>query len=400
MKDFRYAGFWISKDCLEYYIKETVLEKRGLSNGYYDSNTLLTTSVIGCIANNDAEFNVNDPEIVNLVQDLIIKCGKNEQGIYTEAAHAAMRNLCIMRGMKPDAIKLQDKTNTSLWERTTNKIKGFFGWGKKKEEAKLQNNPAQTEQKKPLATDTFSRERITQVAAATSSIVILAATIATALSLDTCSSLKTKNHDDQIKQKTQKVIKTTNDNALKIQPVSANNDGWKVVRGSQPATMPSKPVLTHKAEQKLKPTPTTEQMAEIARINACCNSSLNILIGQNARDKLYNKVRKQVERGVFQIPDGMSVERVAHAMTMSRIYEGKSIILDALNSEQKLNDAQQQAFAKYIEEIGVNGVGLQKRMAAKQKLSSHSKYDQASKSMKAAHAKNLKQLRQMRAHTK
>ena len=77
MKDFRYAGFWISKDCLEYYIKETVLEKRGLSNGYYNTNTLLTTSVIGCIANNDVEFNVNDPEIVNLVQDLIIKCGKN-----------------------------------------------------------------------------------------------------------------------------------------------------------------------------------------------------------------------------------------------------------------------------------------------------------------------------------
>ncbi len=398
MEDFRYSAFWISKDCLKSYIEGTIVERKIKRKDFYNSNTLLTASIIACIANNDYEFDASDKETANTLQDLIEMCGMDEKGIYTDAAHRAMRNLCVMRGMKPDAIKLQDKTNTTLWERTTNKVKGFFGWGKKRE-AQQNSTEARTE-RLPLAMDTFRRERITLITAATASIVIMCATVAAGMSLSRCSSLNNDGNDDQTKQKTQQVLQKPNTDTLKIQPLNTYNKDWKVVRGSQPASMSPKPSITPMVEQKLRPTPTTEQMAEIARINACCNSSLNILIGQNARDKLYNQIRKQVERGIFQIPDGMSVERVAHAMTMSRIYEGKSVILDALNSEQKLNNAQQQAFAKYIEEIGVNGVGLQKRMAAKQKLSSHSKYDQASKSMKATHAKNLKQLRQMRAHTK
>ena len=92
----------------------------------------------------------------------------------------------------------------------------------------------------------------------------------------------------------------------------------------------------------------------------------------------------------------MSVQRVAHAMVMSRIYEGKSVILDALNTDKQLTDAQQSAFEEHINGIGIRGEKLQQRMSKKQKLSSHSKFDRSSYAKQQAHIKNLKQLRQMR----
>lgn len=119
-------------------------------------------------------------------------------------------------------------------------------------------------------------------------------------------------------------------------------------------------------------------------------------MGAKKRDALYDKIQQQVDRGIFKIPNGMSVQRIAHAMKMSRIYEGESIILDALNNNIKLTEAQQIAFEKHIDGIGIRGEKLQKRMMQKQKLSNHSKFDKSSYAQQKAHVKNLKQLRQLR----
>jgi len=125
---------------------------------------------------------------------------------------------------------------------------------------------------------------------------------------------------------------------------------------------------------------------------------LDILKGTEGAQKLCDEVRAKFDAGIFKLPEGMSIERVAHAMEMSRVYEGHSIILDALKSDVKLTDAQQKAFNDHIASIGDLGVKLQKRMAEKHKLSHYSHYNKANKSLRAAHAKNLKQLKQAKKH--
>ncbi len=405
MDDFRYSGFWISKDRLKDYTENTVEEKKytGKRRKYYNSNIMLTTSIIRCIAGGEVEFNVKDTELCNLLEDMIIKCGTDDNGVYTPEAHQAMQKLCVMRGMAPNAIKLLDKTNSSIWERTSNKIKGFFGWGKKKEESATQEKTKQqiqvkaqpqTKVKSPekIAPQTTpaqqptqtTREKFNRTLAGTASVALMGVAFFALMGMRGCDTEKQNKTQAQPNTKTQAYTQKTVTDKLNIQPV---------VKQATPEAQPT-------PEKMVTPAVTQDQAREIAKINACCNSSLNILIGEQAREKLYAQVRRQVERGIFQIPSGMSVERVAHAITMSRIYEGKSVILDALNATQKLTPAQQVAFADHIDSIGVNGVGLQKRMATKQKLSSHSKYDRASKAMKTTHAKNLKELRQMRGHNR
>ena len=148
---------------------------------------------------------------------------------------------------------------------------------------------------------------------------------------------------------------------------------------------------TNSIEQN-KYKPATDSLS--VKLTAASRSALNILIGNENAQKLCDDVRSKIDAGIFQLPDGMSIERVAHAMQMSRIYEGHSIILDALNSDVKLTDVQQKAFNDHIANIGDLGVKIQKRMAAKHKLSRNSRYEQADKSLRAAHIKNLKQLKQ------
>ena len=144
--------------------------------------------------------------------------------------------------------------------------------------------------------------------------------------------------------------------------------------------------------QQNKYKPATDSVS--VKLTAASRSALDVLMGTEKAQKLCDEVRAKFDAGIFQLPEGMSIERVAHAMQMSRVYEGHSVILDALNSDVKLTDAQQKAFNDHIASIGDLGVKLQKRMAAKHKLSHYSRYDNAKKSLRAEHIKNLQQLKQ------
>lgn len=145
---------------------------------------------------------------------------------------------------------------------------------------------------------------------------------------------------------------------------------------------------------------TTDAIA--AQITKSSKSALDILLGAQKANELCHEVQSQIDAGIFAAPKGMSVERIAHAMTMSRIYEGRSIILDALKAKTKLTPADQAAFEQHIAEIGDMGTGLQKRMAEKHKLSTYSKFDNASKQLQKLHIQNLKTLKRMQkqAHTR
>ncbi len=359
--DFKYYNFSLSRDILETYTSNTVaerkyLKKQGKLKGY---ESALTNCIITAIASNKVEFDITNQDMINTVEKLIKECGYGTDGIYSENAHIAMQKLCIARGQKPDAVKLYDHTWSARFKRGASKVKSLFGFGKNKEEKK-------EEPKKVIPQQPEHKNRKTLWG----TIVLSAALVGmTTLFCNKCVN-ENKNTDDNNPKKRIVNVQNTPANTLKIE--------------------------TKKEAEKIPQKTVTENNQQLQAINNFCDSSLDILMGAKKRDALYDKIQQQVDRGIFKIPNGMSVQRIAHAMKMSRIYEGESIILDALNNNIKLTEAQQIAFEKHIDGIGIRGEKLQKRMMQKQKLSNHSKFDKSSYAQQKAHVKNLKQLRQLR----
>ncbi len=202
---------------------------------------------------------------------------------------------------------------------------------------------------------------------------------------------------------------TTDDKAPTFKTVIAPDTTYNIMQDYNPAAFWDNPQIEYSKPGKTVTTPeksaaaratqkdnqaTTDSVA--VALTRASESALDILIGKEKAANLCRTVQSQIDAGIFVAPNGMSAQQIAHAATMSRIYEGKSIVLDALQSKTKLTPAQQAAFEQHIDSIGDMGVKLQQRMAAKQKLSSHSKYDQASKQLQKLHQKNLKYLKQMK----
>ena len=127
------------------------------------------------------------------------------------------------------------------------------------------------------------------------------------------------------------------------------------------------------------------------------NTSLDILLGTEKKNALLSKIQKQIDNNIFQLEQGVSVERFAHAYVMSTVYEGKSIIHNSLAATAALSSNHQQQLTQHILEIGEKGEKLQHKAAQKGKLSNHSKFSSASKTLQQAHITNLKQLKQLRA---
>lgn len=355
--DFQYFNFHLNTSTIQNYIENTVAERKYMrwhsNRGAYEAP--LTDSIINAIAGNKVKFDINNTELVETLDKLIRKCGYGTDGTYTESAHQAMKNLCIMRGINPDNAKLYDHTLSGRIAQGKEKIKGFFGFGKKKQD-----------EQKVVATQPANKKSVVGAFIAGAALMGLTTML-------TGDKINEKSDAPAQPKKTENVRTTTSANTLKITPVVQN----KTV-----ATKQTKPANVNDPQ--------------LQAINNFCDTSLDILMGAQKRDSLYNKIQAQVDKGIFKIPNGMSVQRIAHAMEMSRIYEGKSVILDALNTDKQLTDAQQNAFEEHINGIGIRGEKLQQRMSKKQKLSSHSKFDRSSYAKQQAHIKNLKQLRQMR----
>lgn len=395
MADFRYAGFKVSQDLLRSYLEERDVKKSyPYKNRYYADESEVLLSIIDCIASGDVAFDVKNQEMCNILQDIITFFGKDNKGVYTQSAHQAMQQLCIMRGMAPDAVVLQDDKHVSWWKKASEKVGGWFNKNKKVN--------AQEKPKKPQNNKVISKKPLLRTLATVGTVVGVSALIAFGVPGDT----KNSNKKSGVNKKTERVVKTKAGNGLVVKKSSANENKF-LVRDKQGNVMAWPYVaFANDAKAKVKTEPkTTEKLNnaseyQLSKINACCESALNIIIGEQARERLYNQIRSQVNRGIFQIPDGMSVERIAHAATMSRIYEGKSIVLTALKSDKKLTHNQQMAFAAHIDGIGIHGEKLQKRVAQKQKLSNYSRFDMASNLQKQAHVRNLQELQKIRTHVR
>jgi len=384
IEDFRYAGFWVSRYNLQDYLMN-VRGGRTLSHRRYDYCTYgIVESIINCMATNNVEFNVKDHEICRLLEQLIRAGGYDEHGVYSQAAHQAMHNLCVMQGKNPADHVLYNKNISGRFGQVKTKIKSLFGIGKKKEQE------PQKSADKPNKNKILYRisATLTGVAAVGAVMLMTGDKTGTATQADVARgsvpTFKTITVGDTTHSSTQVY----------------NLDRCFYPR-AQAARSPFTQHIDRMAKSVNAAAPVATDSASV-RLTRASESALNILLGQRKAAELCRQVQAQIDAGIFAAPRGMSVPRIAHAMTMSRIYEGKSVILDALKSKVRLTPAQQAAFEQHIDEIGDLGVKLQRRMASGQRLSTHSRYDHASRALQTAHIKNLKQLNQLRkmAHTR
>ncbi len=400
--DFRYRGFSVSRYNLIDYL-EDIKASRGAfrrRTGYQMYGIGLAQSIIAAIADNDFDFNPKDQAVGKLLEDIIKAAGYDSHGVYAEDAHAAMRNLRQKQGKNPDDFELHDKTLGGLFGRAKSKVKSLFGIGRgKSKEAPVATRPTPEVAPTPVTSKPAPKPKKAPTAKQKSNAsykITLAVTGLAALGT-------VMYYGSPVKEASENTTPTFK--TISVGDTTHNiSRPYNVTDGiSQKQSVPvlnfaaSAQKVTPSAPKAATPASAVATDSVSVRLTRASKSALDILLGAKKSADLCRRVQSQIDAGIFVAPNGMSAERIAHAMTMSRIYEGKSVILDALNSKTKLTPAQQAAFAQHIDDIGDLGVKLQKRMASQHKLSRHSKYDKASKSMQKVHIKNVKQLKQVRA---
>ncbi len=377
--DFTYAGFGVSRYNLRDYL-DNIKGRQALFQRYNCYAFGIVDSIIYSISTNNVQFNVKDQEICRLLEELVRAGGYDEHGVYSESAHQAMRNLCIMQGKNPEHHVLYNKNIPGRVDKIKNKIQNLFGFGNKKQQ-----------EQRPVPASSRKNKILYRVTATLTGLMA----VGTAVFMT--SDLTKSNTESDVDAARVSAFKTISvgDTTHHAAQILYKLDKWRLSRNAQSPFFVAKPALKpmHGASARVAPVATDSASVRLTRAS---QSALNVLLGQKKADKLCRQVQAQIDAGIFAAPRGMSVQRIAHAMTMSRIYEGKSVILDALKSTKRLTPAQQAAFAQHIDEIGDLGVKLQQRMASGHRLSTHSRYAQAPRALQQAHVKNLKQLKQLR----
>jgi len=358
---FVYSDFLVSRYAIEDHIKSI---KRGCGSEHFARRVI--ASMIEAIADNDCKFDVKDAAMCQLLEEMVRDGGCGTDGVYTESAHKAMRNLCIWRGKNPNEHLLYNKNASGLFDKAKSKIKGLFGFGKNKQpvvETAEKVSPVKT----GGSADAPSRKK--------GGLYAMAATITGVVAAGAVMLMGP--------------AKLTPDADMGAKPVPT----FKKVSVADTSYNMNRVYNIRPNSLKKRNAVVTDSLS--VQLSKTSKSALDVILGVKQANELCRRVQHQIDAGIFTVPNGMSVERVAHAMLMSHIYEGNSIILRALKSALKLTPAQQVEFNRHVAEIGDMGVNLQQRMAAKQKLSKHSYYDRTSAQLQNAHVKNLKRLKQL-----
>jgi len=443
--DFKYAGFWLSAYSLESCVNDAIHCKQKL--GLQNHSTYMADSIISCIASQSFDFDKDNKRVFKALYKML-RDYANDNGVYSDEARAAMRTLCVHCGFAPDSIVLTNQTGRfGRFGRFKQKIGKWFGLKephdvqedkidqlfnavaqqnslakqdildveaekrraeeaerKRVEEEKRKRIIAEQEQIKKAQENLVAPEkpkktkwtRFAKIGATITGFIALGA----AMLFNAHDSSKTDNSvQSNDKAPTFKTVNTarsahynnviTYNMADSLQKQKSNLDSVLQYRKTANAQTLQKSGTTKQTVAS------SESQAKAEAVTRASRSALNVLIGTKRAQKLCDNIQSKVDAGIFKLPDGMSVERVAHAIQMSRIYEGHSVILDALNSDKPLTVEEQRAFDEHIASIGDLGVKLQKRMATKHKLSKHSRYNNSQKTLKIAHIKNLKQLKQI-----
>lgn len=458
--DFRYACFSLSAYTLENYIKDAIVSKKLVKNPYdsYGHSNGIIDDIISCIASQDFKFKANNKRVFKLLYKML-RDYAHDNGIYSDKARKALRVLCLRCGFAADSLVLTDHAPMGRMARFKQKFCKWFGDDKPRDEqedkidqlfdmvsqqnnktliseneraaelqrmqeedqariaeaqrmreeaarraqevhAKGQTENAQegTEKKTRTPAPRSKKTLVAAIGATITGVALLGASMLFGAHGPAGASIQDNDKAPMFKTidampvAHYKLVATYNvfDS---VQKQKSNLDSVLQYR------VPTTKMFAQAKEMSdsLKPQqPMAENQTAAVALTKASRSALNILIGTKRAQKLCDNVQSKVDAGIFKLPDGMSVERVAHAMQMSRVYEGRSVILDALNSNEKLTDEQQRAFDNHIASIGDLGVKLQKRIAAKRNLNKYSRYDNANETLRMAHAKNLEQLRQIR----
>lgn len=405
--DFKYYGFGLSRESVKTYMNSVIAghSTKGRPQMYTHADGLVD-AIIQAIATKKATYDPNDTETCQLLEQLVTECGYDENGSYTDEARNAIKNLYIAQGKDYNETVLTDKKTVSAWDKTKSKLKSLFGFKKKKEANSEQPNTTPKEEK--IITKQNSAEQEKQQNknkkpywSATIS-TILATGLALAFYATGDKEYSTASNADSTKvKKFETIYKLTPDGTSYVKFANLYNIEASMKKhtasldSAMRFRMPIIKTLHHNATQeKVISQPATDSLS--VQLTRTSKSALEILLGVQGAKKLCDQVRSQINAGVFAAPNGMSVERIAHAMEMSRVYEGNSVILNALTSKTKLTPAQQKAFNDHIDSIGDMGVKLQKRVAAQHKLSKQGKFNKAKKSIQIQHVKNLKQLKMIK----
>ncbi len=435
--EFRYGQFPMSNSALDFYVDSAIKSKKsdGMIDGADSYSVSIVDSIIQAIVAEDVSFDVNNKHVVFTLYRMIRDCGHDADGKYSDVARDAMRVICRRCGFAENALELQDVQPVSKWQRFKNRISGMFGFGDKKTDDaesridvlirardeqkskekqkaavvpvtathKVENNqrmPQNTpsgeqpsEKNKPanvMSNKTTYKWGKSNLAASVIGFVAIGGVALFGGKSNASDGATTDNNNET---KTFNIVHASDTTHY----TDTTTYNLADVFGGQKSVGMN--VVDKYKHMDVDTTATVKKVATDSisvALTVASRSALDVLLGRAKAQKLCDDVRTQIELGIFAAPDGMSVERIAHAMEMSRIYEGQSIILDALHSNEKLTPAQQAAFEDHIAQIGDMGKGIQKRMARTQKLSSHSHYNKSKKTLRASHAKNIKHLRDLK----
>lgn len=113
------------------------------------------------------------------------------------------------------------------------------------------------------------------------------------------------------------------------------------------------------------------------------------------KEKLYTQIDEQLKKGIFELKDGISKERIAYCYYIYKEYGVNSSIKNVIFADKKVDSKTMQQFYDDIMSAGEKGLGV-KEKAQKikgNKLTNYSKLDRASSNLKMKSVKNLKELR-------
>lgn len=152
----------------------------------------------------------------------------------------------------------------------------------------------------------------------------------------------------------------------------------------------AKPVAQN-VKQQVAP---TVDSAYVVAMKNYYNSSMDIIAGQNKKEDVLRKLENQIQSGNIVVNDSVMAERVAYAYFMYREYGFKIDVLElAVNSNEKLTDAQNAELIQVVLNAGERGAGV-KKMAQQRvesrggSLGKHSKFEHATRAQQRAYLVN------------
>lgn len=408
MTKIKYGPFDIDSTILYDYIRairynRKYINKPEMQNEHAEG---VVESLIFSIADNDVDFDNSTTDAFDALKELIEAAGYDAQGHYSEQAHQAYLHIYEKQGLNPSDAKLEDIELKTPWQQKMLKIKNFFS--RKKTTEATASEKTSPQKKKFLFLPSVkslwkkSKKYVYGLTIAAFGLFALKS------GSDGIQKLLKDTHKQEIKTSQKKSFEASSDTFVwqpqaytnislpdsfiqlkldTVRKIEANKKAYQLQHSSQKtksvisANKAYTQTLSHNDSIKNKP----------------YISSLEI----HKATHLIAMVENQLNKGIFKAEKGLTKERIAHAYLMCQTYAdadpiGTKIVLNAVNSQNKLTLAQQKAFTNYIiNGVGERGIKLQALSIQKGNKNHHSAFNHASKQLQQCHIKNLQDVRKL-----